>query len=88
MYIQCEIIYKIFKRLKVEQTLFGETVEFNMRTFRFATGGSVATSQTQKVECDLHLEPTEDILREQAADCTCYDEKQCQRKRFFNSNKI
>ena len=67
------------ERLNVEQTMFGETIEFKMRTFRFTSGGTQsADPQQQTIDCDLHLEPTATIVQEQAADCTCYTQEQCQ----------
>ena len=69
------------KRLNVEQTLFGETIEFKMRTFRFTSDGTQSSDpQQQTIECDLHLEPSATIVQEQAADCTCYTQEQCQGK--------
>ena len=56
-----------------------------MRTFRFTSEGSVANTQTQTVECDIHLEPVSDISTEQPNDCTCYSEEQCKGK---HSSKI
>ena len=71
----------ILKRLNVEQTMFGETIEFKMRTFRFTSGGTQSSDpQQQTIECDLHLEPSATIVQEQAADCTCYTQEQCQGK--------
>ena len=70
---------KILKRLNVEQTVFGETIAFKMRTFRFTSGGTQsAVPQQQTIDCDLHLEPSSAIVQEQAADCTCYSQEQCQ----------
>ena len=67
------------QRLNVEQTVFGETIEFKMRTFRFTSGGTQSSDpQQQTIECDLHLEPSATIVQEQAADCTCYNQEQCQ----------
>ena len=67
------------KRLNVEQTLFGETIEFKMRTFRFGSEGTTSSnSQQQTIDCDLHLEPNDNIVQEQAADCTCYTKEDCQ----------
>ena len=59
--------------------MFGETIEFKMRTFRFTSGGTQSSDpQQQTIECDLHLEPSATIVQEQAADCTCYTQEQCQ----------
>ena len=62
------------------QNIFGETLQFSMRTFRFTSEESVENTQTQTFECDIHLEPIGDILEEQARDCTCYEKVQCQSK--------
>ena len=63
------------------QTAFGENVEFSMRTFRFTSVGSVnAEEQEQTMECDLYLEPIDDISDGQAADCTCYSQEECDSK--------
>ena len=60
--------------------MFGETIEFKMRTFRFTSGGTQSSDpQQQTIECDLHLEPSATIVQEQAADCTCYTQETCQR---------
>ena len=67
----------IFQRLKVEQTLFGQSVGFRMRTFRFKTDEGASEDQPQMVTCDLHLEPTEDIVEEQAPNCSCYSVDDC-----------
>ena len=47
-----------------------------MRTFRFMTG-ETTEEQQQTISCDLHLEASEDIQEEQAADCTCHTEQEC-----------
>ena len=70
----------ILKRLKVEQTLFGQSVGFQMRTFRFTNDESVTEAQEQSISCQLHLEPSENIVEEQAADCSCYVEDDCSGK--------
>ena len=70
---------QILQRLNVEQTVFGETIEFKMRTFRFTSGGAQSFDpQKQTIECDLHLEPIATIVQEQAADCICYTQEECQ----------
>ena len=70
---------KITERLNVFQTVFGENVEFTMRTFRFTSVGSVnAEEQTQTIECNLYLEPIDDITEDQAEDCTCYTQEECE----------
>ena len=71
------------KRLNVIQTIFGETVAFSMRTFRFTSGGSVDNEQQQTIDCNLHLEPIADITQDQAADCTCHTQDQCTSKYYF-----
>ena len=63
--------------------MFGETTEFSLKSFRFTSGGSVATTQTQTVECTLHLEPIADVAQTQAPDCTCHTEEDC-RSKFFS----
>ena len=73
---------KIFIRLNVQQTLFGQTAEFSLKTFRFTSGGSVATEQTQTVECTLHLEQIANISETQAEDCACYTKEECESKKF------
>ena len=47
-----------------------------MRTFRFMTG-ETTEEQQQTISCDLHLEASEDIQEQQAADCTCHTEQEC-----------
>ena len=53
-----------------------------MRTFRFITSEDSQTeAQQQTVECNLYLNPTDDLSRtiqEQAADCACYTVEDCQ----------
>ena len=69
------------KRLNVQQTLFGQTVGFRMRTFRFNSEelrNFRTDAQQQTVLCHLHLEPADDISEEQAADCTCHTVEECQ----------
>ena len=75
------------KRLNVIQTIFGETVAFSMRTFRFTSGGSVDNEQQQTIDCNLHLEPIADITQDQAADCTCHTQDQCTSNTGFTSDK-
>ena len=59
--------------------MFGQTIEFKMRTFRFTSAGTSSSDpQQQTIDCDLHLEPSANIVQEQAADCTCYTQEQCQ----------
>ena len=58
------------------QTLFGKDIAFSMRTFRFSSGQTLE-SQNQTISCEFHLEPTDDVSEEQAADCTCYTEDGC-----------
>ena len=72
---------KISKRLKVEQTQFGDTVGFSLRTFRFMSGEST-NEQLQTISCSLHLEPIDNITEEQAPNCTCYTEAECQEPVF------
>ena len=57
--------------------VFGESVTFRMRTFRF-TSGSTMEEQQQTIDCNLHLEPLADIVDEQSPSCKCYNEEQCQ----------
>ena len=74
------------ERLNFQQTSFGQEIGFSMRTFRFKTGES-SNAQEQTVTCTLHLEPSADIVEEQAADCSCYTEDACndQGKLSYNS---
>ena len=62
--------------MKVVQTLFGRSIAFSMRAFRFTTGES-SEEQIQRISCALHLEASEDIQQEQAPDCTCYTGQDC-----------
>ena len=79
---------QILKRLNVEQTLFGETIEFKMRTFRFTSDGTSSSDpQQQTIDCDLHLEPSANIVQEQAADCLCHTQEDRQ-GRSKNSSQI
>ena len=73
-----DLTTRILKRLNVKQTLFGEKIGFSMRTFRFLSGSELTEPQEQRISCHLHLEPSADIAQEQAADCTCYTEDECQ----------
>ena len=66
----------IFKRLNVEQTLFGAEIQFSMRTFHFKTQRS-SVEQQQTMSCNLHLDRVEDISSTQPDDCTCYSENEC-----------
>ena len=59
-----------------------------MRAFRFSSRGSVATSQRQTIECSIHLEPIDEISREQEADCTCHTEDECKSKHLFIIQKL
>ena len=63
-------------RLNFQQTSFGQEIGFSMRTFRFKTGES-SDAQEQTVICDLHLESSQEIVEEQALDCSCYTEEEC-----------
>ena len=72
------VCFGILIRLKVEQTLFGQTIGFQMRTFRFTTGDTDAQEQT--ISCHLHLEPSESISEEQEPNCSCYTEDDCRGK--------
>ena len=63
--------------------MIGETVGFEMRTFRFVTDeDSSSEEQEQTVRCDLHLEPA--AAAEQARvvveeeDCSCHTVKDCE----------
>ena len=59
------------------QTLFGKNIAFSVRTFRF-TGGQSSNDQDQIIRCELHLEPVDQVVEEQAADCSCYTSDECQ----------
>lgn len=58
-----------------------------MRTFRFISGETATEAQQQTIRCDLHLEPSADIVQAQAADCSCYTEQECQGK-FIKWSKV
>ena len=62
--------------------MFGQEVAFSMRTFRF-TSGSIMAEQQQTIDCNLHLEPLDEIVEEQAPGCKCYNEEQCQGNKFL-----
>ena len=50
-----------------------------MRTFRFTSEGTSSSDpQQQTIDCDLHLEPSANIVQEQAADCSCHTQEDCQ----------
>ena len=49
-----------------------------MRTFRFVTGETATDAQQQTISCDLHLEPSANIVQGQAVDCSCYTQQECQ----------
>ena len=59
------------------QTLFGKDIAFSLRTFRFTDGQSSTDDQNQTISCELHLEPADQVSEEQAANCTCYDDDDC-----------
>ena len=65
-------------RLNVVQTEYFPDASINMRTFKFNIGGSVAESQQQTVICSLHLDPVTAINQEQANECTCYSQSECE----------
>ena len=58
------------------QTLFGKDIEFSVRTFRFS-GGQSSSNQEQIINCQLHLEPADNVSEGQAPDCTCYNAQEC-----------
>ena len=58
------------------QTLFGKDIEFSVRTFRFS-GGQSSSNQEQIINCQLHLEPADNVSEGQAPDCTCYNAEEC-----------
>ena len=74
------LCFGILIRLKVEQTLFGQTIGFQMRTFRFTTGETLTDAQEQTISCHLHLEPSESISEKQEPNCSCYTEDDCRGK--------
>ena len=65
------------------QTVFGENIEFSMRTFLFKTQGSSAEEQQQTISCNLHLDPAADVSSTEPDDCSCYSEDECSGKLFF-----
>ena len=83
-YLKDSLIW-ILERLNFQQTTFGQEIGFRMRTFRFTTGESSTDAQQQTVSCELHLEPSADIVEEQAADCSCYTEDGCRGEFSLNS---
>ena len=65
-------------RLMFQQTEFTPNVAFTMRTFRFNINGEDSNDvQQQTITCSMHLIPSADLVQDQAADCTCYDEASC-----------
>ena len=66
-------------RLNVVQTEFFPNGAFNMRTFRFVMEGSSTESQQQTLMCILHLDPVDEISQEQADDCSCHTQTECER---------
>ena len=71
----------------MEQTQFGGSVAFSMRTFRFKNEGAAADEQEQTITCTLRLEPSEEISQDQAPDCTCYTEEECQSEYYKSIHK-
>ena len=66
-------------RLMFEQTQFTPNVEFTMRTFRFIIDGEDSSSpQPQTISCHLQLDPIANLVQEQADNCDCYTETECQ----------
>ena len=64
--------------MNVVQTEFGQSVGFEMRTFRFITAGSSASeAQDQTIACNLRLEPADDVTSTQPDDCPCHSEADC-----------
>lgn len=70
--------------MNVVQTEFGQNVSFEMRTFRFIIAGSSATeAQDQTIDCNLHLEPVDDVSSTQPDDCSCHTETDCLNQGFY-----
>ena len=67
-------------RLNVIQTEFSPNASFTMRTFRFNVGGSATESQQQTVMCSLHLDAVTEISQNQASDCSCYTQTECEQR--------
>lgn len=67
-------------RLNVVQTEFSPNASFNMRTFRFNVDGSATESQQQTVFCSLHLDAIANISQDQASDCSCYTQTECEQR--------
>ena len=75
-------------RLNVIQTDFFPNASFEMRTFRFNTGGSSTEAQQQTVMCSLHLDPVNDITQEQANNCSCYTRSECEQSHLLRGMTI
>lgn len=58
--------------------IFFSIAFFEMRTFRFNTGGSSTEAQQQTVICSLHLDHVNDLIQQQANDCSCYTQTECE----------
>ena len=69
------------------QTVFGENIEFSMRTFLFKTQGSSAEEQQQTISCNLRLDPAGDVSSTEPNDCSCYSEEECSGKIYISSSE-
>ena len=64
--------YKIYH---YERLLTQERLKV-VQTFRFMDD-QPSNEQTQTISCELHLDPSDEVIEEQAAKCTCYNESEC-----------
>ena len=63
--------------LNMVQTSFGKDIGFSFRTFRFTGADQASGDQEQTVSCELHLDPVDNIVQEQADACICYNQAEC-----------
>ena len=62
------------ERLNVRQTKFSPEIEFELRTFQFASGTAPEQQQEQVFSCLLHIENQSTTNTEQQRSCSCYTE--------------
>ena len=67
------------KGISVVQSSWSPNLVFDFRSFRFTTAGTSGDSETQNqnVNCALHLGPADQIVEEQAKECSCQSESHC-----------
>ena len=75
------------ERLHVRQTKFSPEIEFELRTFRFASGTDPGQQQEQEFSCLLHIEDQSTSNTEQQQSCSCYTEAGFQTIIFTESDK-